>query len=447
SASDEIWQQGATSFSVAGIHSEVGFYRGILDKIEAEPQIEQFHEYKSAANAYMETGFTDSHREATLSLLDSLYLTAVENIALDRGLTPSAVKTAFTDAPHTAEEASALGFVDEIGYYLDARDYARDKAGGGSVRFDSVHSYSVTPDFSAPVIAFVGGQGSVVNGESRDGSNPLSSSVTMGGDTVSQAINDAAMDESVKAILFRVSTPGGSATASDQIHDAVQRARDAGKPVIVSMGQYAASGGYYVSANADHIVALPGTITGSIGVLGGKIAFEDSYAMIGYNVEQLDVGGDFVSAFSVDVPFTESQRLAFRARLEDIYNGFVSRVAEGRNMSVNQVGKVAKGRVWTGVQALEHGLVDEQGGLMTAIAAARRLAGIDEDSGVRLKMFPRPKSATEQLEEILGSAVSARQDLDLLREVAALPEVRAVIDARAGLEPGQELLADIPDIE
>ncbi len=446
SASDEIWQQDTTAFSIAGIRSEVGFYRGVLDKIEAEPQIEQFYEYKSAANAYMESDFTDAHRESTTSLLNSLYVTAIGNIALDRGLSPSDIETAFKNAPHSAEDALELGFTDKLGHYLDARDYAQEKAGGKAIKFKSVKNYSFTQDYSAPAIAFIGGQGPVVNGKSADGSSPFSSSVSMGGDTVSEAINAATKDKSVKAIVFRVSTPGGSPVASDQIHDAVARAKDAGKPVIISMGQYAASGGYYVSANADHIVAMPGTITGSIGVLGGKVALEDSFAKVGYNVGQVNVGGEYVDAFSGDIPFSDTQKTAYRGQLEDIYEDFTSRVAEGRNLPIEDVLEIAKGRVWTGAQAKERGLVDEEGGLLTAIAAAKRLAEIDEDKNVRLKFFPRPKTTAEQLEDLFGGSASAREDLEMLRDIADIPEVRAMIDARARLEPGQELMADIPDI-
>lgn len=447
SASDEIWQQDTTAFAISGIRSEVGFYKGVLDKIEAKPQIEQFHEYKSAANAYMQSDFTDAHRESTRSLLNSLYQSAIGYIALDRGLSPSTIETAFNEAPHSAEDALEIGFTDKLGHFLDAQDYVKEKAGGKSIKFKPVSAYEFTPDFSGPAIAFVGGQGPVVNGRSADGSSPFSSQVTMGGDTVSEAINAAVEDKSVKAILFRVSTGGGSAIASDQIHDAVNRAKEAGKPVVISMGQAAASGGYYVSANADHIVALPGTITGSIGVLGGKIAMEDSFAKVGYNIGQVNVGGEFVDAFSGDKPFTESQRAAYRGQLADIYEDFTSRVAEGRDLPMEDVLNIAKGRVWTGRQAMERGLVDEEGGLLTAIEATKRLAGIDADKNIRLKMFPRPKSTTQQLEELLSGSVSVTEDLETLRAISQMPEIQALIDAKARMQPGQELMADIPDIK
>jgi len=174
-----------------------------------------------------------------------------------------------------------------------------------------VSAYGPGINVTGPVIAFIGGQGPVTMGGSQDGSNPFSSAVSMGSDTLSKALKKAADDKKVKAIIFRVSSPGGSATASDEIYDAVELAKEADKPVIISMGQYAASGGYYVAANADKIIAMPTTITGSIGVVGGKVALRDAYSKIGYNVEHVRIGGEYGGAYSGDEPFTQAQRKAF----------------------------------------------------------------------------------------------------------------------------------------
>jgi len=169
-------------------------------------------------------------------------------------------------------------------------------------------SYSLGGFNKGPVIAFVGGEGPVMMGRSQDGSNPFKTAITMGGDTVTKSIDAAIKDKRVKAIVFRVSTPGGSATASDQINAAILRAKEAGKPIIISMGQYAASGGYYVSAHADKIIAMPTTITGSIGVLGGKVSLENAYSKIGYNVERIAIGGDYLGVYSGDTAFSDRTR-------------------------------------------------------------------------------------------------------------------------------------------
>jgi protease-4 len=447
-ASDEIWMQDTTGFAVSGLHSESEFYGGVFEKFEAEPQIEQFYEYKNAANTYTQTGFTESHREATTSYLTSIYDGAVAHIAEDRGLTPEAVKEVLTSAPHSAEAALKAKMVDKMGHVEEARDYARKKAGDDSIKFKSVKAYGPGNNFSGKTIAFIGGQGAVVTGPSSDGSNPFSGGgLTMGGDTLAKAFDDAAKNKNVKAIVFRVSSPGGSPAASDQIHDAVARAQEAGKPVIISMGQYAASGGYYVSANADKIVAMPGTITGSIGVLGGKVALEDSFAKIGYNIEGITIGGDYAGAFSVDEPFNQGQRAAYRGQLQDIYEDFINRVAEGRELPLNRVKEIAKGRVWTGEQAKELGLVDELGGIMKAIDVAKEMADIDADAKIHLKRFPRVKSTSEQLEELFDGSVEMTESLAQFNQIMQMPEVKAAIKARNASRVGAELKTEIAKIE
>ncbi len=447
-ASDELWMQDTTGFAVAGLRSESEFYGGVFDKFEAQPQIEQFYEYKNAANTYTQTGFTDAHREATTSYLTSLYDGAVAQIAEDRGITIDAVKGILISAPHSAEAALEAKMVDKMGHVEEAREYARKKAGGDAIKFKTVKAYGPGNNYTGKTIAFIGGQGPVVTGPSADGSNPfMGGGVTMGGDTVAKAFDDAAKDKNVKAIVFRVSSPGGSPAASDQIHDAVARAQDAGKPVIISMGQYAASGGYYVSANADKIVAMPSTITGSIGVLGGKVALEDTFAKVGYNIEGITIGGDYAGAYSADEPFNQGQRAAYRGQLEDIYEDFTTRVAEGRNIPLERVKEIAKGRVWTGAQAKDIGLVDELGGIMKAIEVAKEMAEIDADTKINLKRFPRAKSTSEQLEELFGGSAQMSENLAAMSEIMQMPEVQAAIKMRKSSKIGAELEAEIAEIK
>jgi len=213
------------------------------------------------------------------------------------------------------------------------------------------------------------------------------------------------------------------------------------------MGQYAASGGYYVAAHADHIVALPQTITGSIGVFGGKVALEGTFAKIGYNIEGITVGGEFSGAYSADAPFTPTQAEAYRGQLQDIYDDFITRVSNGRDMPLDRVKEIAKGRVWTGAQAKEIGLVDELGGIMAAIDAAKTLADIDVDDDVRIKIFPRQKSIEEQINDIFTGSAQIAEDIKTLQDIAALPEVQAAIRARNSARFGQELKAEIPDVK
>ncbi len=447
SAADEIWQQDTTGFAVAGIRSESGFYGGVAEKYDAKVQMEQFYEYKNAANVYTQKDYTPAHREATESLLNSFYTIATSQIAIDRDMSVKKISRLFEAAPHSAESALKAGLTDKLGHYLEAQDYVKEKAGGDDVTFQNVKAYGATLYNSGPVIAMIGGQGPVMMGKSSDGANPFSNNVTMGSDTLASAFEAAANDDDVKAIVFRVSTPGGSATASDQILNAVSRAQTAGKPVIISMGQYAASGGYYVSAYADKIVALPSTITGSIGVLGGKIALRDTFARIGYNIEAINKGGDYLGVYSGDEPFTQAQQAAYRGQMEDIYVDFTTRVSEGRNLPLERVLEIAKGRVWTGEQALERGLVDELGGFRKAIEVAKAEAGIDADKSVKLKHFPRPKSDLEQIEALFGQSVKAQSDLAALRDIVEMPEIKALLEARKDLQTNQELKAILPKID
>jgi len=448
SASDEIWIQDTTGFAIAGIRSESEFYGGVFEKFGAKPQIEQFHEYKNAANTYVEKGYTEAHREAATSYLTSLFNNSVSQISADRGLTVAQVENLLTNAPHSAEDALSAKMVDKLGHVEEAREYAREKAGGKKIKFKTVKAYGPGNNYTGKTIAFIGGQGAVMTGESSNGASPFSrGGLTMGGDTVAKAFDEAAKNKSVKAIVFRVSSPGGSPAASDQIHDAVARAQEKGKPVIISMGQYAASGGYYVSANADKIVAMPATITGSIGVLGGKVALEDTFAKIGYNIDGITIGGDYAGAYSVDEPFNQGQRAAYRGQLEDIYEDFTTRVAEGRDIPLEQVKEIAKGRVWTGAQAKEIGLVDELGGIMKAIDVAKEAADIDADTKINLKRYPRAKSTSEQLEELLGGSVKISDNLSQLSEIMNLPEVQAAIKARQVTKVGQELKAEFGEVK
>ena len=433
SAADEIWLQDTTNFAVAGYRAEIEFLGGVFEKYDAKAEFIQFHEYKNAVNTYTKKTLTPAHRTAMTELLQSLMDTGVGNIANDRNLDKAAVTNLLKDAPHSAESAKELRLIDTLGHYASARDYAKKQAGGDDVHFQSIGDYDLDTG-TGPIIAFIGGQGAVVEGNSQDGSNPFSNTLSMGGDTVSQAFIKAAKDDKVKAIIFRVSSPGGSPTASDQIWDAVNRAKKAGKPVVVSMGQYAASGGYYVAANADKIVAMPTTITGSIGVYGGKIYLKDTLAKFGYNVEAINLGGEYGAVYSAFEPWSQGNRAAYHNVLENIYDDFTSRVADGRGIPIERVREIAKGRVWTGVQAEEIGLVDHLGGFAKAVEVAKYLADIDDDTKVHIKKFPRDLTPAEQFEQLFNVTADATANLENLQILMQSREFEALVKAQTILQ-------------
>lgn len=447
SASDEIWLQASTSLSTAGMYAQSEFFGGVMEKVGAEPQFIRHGAYKNAVNSYTEEGFTPEHREAMTSLLTSVFDNAVDNIATDRELTRDQVLGLLNTAPHNARDALDAGLIDTLGYLEDAREYVAEKAGDEDTVFKPIAEYKPNRNSGKPVIALIEGQGSIMPGRSA-GDGLFSSGANIGSETMAAALDAASDDEKVKAVVLRVSSGGGSAAASDQIMAAVKRVQDAGKPVIISMGQYAASGGYYFAAPADHIVAMPQTITGSIGVFGGKIAFEDTFAKVGYNLDSIRVGGEFAGVYNIDEPFTEAQRAGYQRQMDKIYDDFVGIVAEGRDMSREAVIAVAEGRVWTGEQALERGLVDELGGFETALRAAKRFVELDEDAIVHVKRFPRPKTREELFNDLFSGTVSTGRDLERLGTLMDMPEVQAALRMRSQMSSqGQELRGTLPIIE
>jgi len=430
----DIWMQASTSFAVSGLQTEAEYYRGVFDKIDADPEFVQFYEYKSAADTYDETGMTAPVREATEAWLGSVHAELITDIARQRGLSEEALKAALDRAPLSAEDAAELGLINALGYYEEAIAHAKELAGSEDATMLDIEDYKVSNGkYSGPVIAMINGEGAIVPGGSTP-SIPFAGGTIFGSDAISAAFDEAIENEKTKAILFRVSSPGGSAAASDQIDAALRRAKAKGIPVVISMGQYAASGGYYVSANADYIYAQPTTITGSIGVLGGKLALEGTFEKVGYNIDSVIVGGPYTGAYSANTPFTDYQADGFRSQMADIYEDFTTLVASGRDMPIEQVQEIAKGRVWTGAQAKELGLVDELGGFFDALEKARELAEIDEDDEIYLRRYPKAKTFEEQLSDLFNASAQTSEDLDSLRTLMQSEEMQALLRARAAMD-------------
>ncbi len=408
-AAEEIWMQPGSDFMINGVTFETEFLKGLFEKIGLTPQIYALYEYKNAPNSYNETSYTEPHREALEGLATSLWNTALTDIAADRGMQVPALKAMLESGPKSAEAALDAKLVDKLGWPEDAEEAALERAGDNAELVDLF--YYTSPPSKAKardgMIAIVGGEGAVVTGGGGS-SSPFSDAPGFASDVIARAILDAAENENVKAIVFRVDSPGGSPTASDQIWRAVERAKEKGKPVVVSMGSLAASGGYYVSTGADAIIANRGTITGSIGIFGGKFAIDGTFNKIGVTFDTVSVGGDFANAYGVS-EFNQSQEAEIRAMLKRGYDRFVGLVGEGRGMSYDEVHEVARGRVWSGEAAQTIGLVDELGGIMTAIAKAQELAEMDTATMPVLAYYPQRKSGFEALESLFGvSAETAR---------------------------------------
>ncbi len=459
SAFGEVWMQPSGSVGLIGFASNATFLRDAFDKAGIEPQYVARGQYKSWANRFTEHGFTTAHREAVTRMLESLQEQAWQAIAESRKLDPAALDALADRAPLLRDDAVAAGLLDRIGFrdeayariaelvgVQDASDdaepprlYLARYAGAARSRL-APPKPSVPGRRPKPTLAVIAVDGMIVDGRGGPQFLPFGAA-TAGGDTIGAALREAGADDSVSAIVLRVNSPGGTITASESIWREVTRARDRGKPVVASMGAVAASGGYYVSMGADAIVANPATVTGSIGVITGKLVIRDL-------LQRLGVGSDTVrtnanaDAWSIDAPFTPEQQAHREAEADLFYADFVQRVAEARNLTAEAVDRVAQGRIWTGADACKHGLVDELGGFRTAVRRAKVLAGRDEDSDVRIVSYPgsslldmvRPRASSQPAAASLPDALAAL----LGRTVAGmLDNVEQTLSGASVLWPGQ----------
>jgi protease-4 len=394
-AFEKIWLQPSGDLGLTGIAVERVFLRGVLDRFGADFQVAKRHEFKSAAEQLTETGFSPAARQATDRMTASVTEQLVQAIAERRGLSREHVSDLIDAGPFLAARAQAEGLVDQLGYRDEVYDEARKLAGpqaailylgryarGKALAERARRTATTLPGSHEPGVALIYATGAIRRGRSVRGLMGGS----MGSDTIAGAIRSAIKDDGTRAIVLRVNSPGGSYVASDTIWREVVRARAGGKPVVASMGDVAASGGYYISMAADEIVAQPGTITGSIGVLTGKPVLGEALGRVGVSSD-LITHGAHSAMYSQLRPFTESEWALVNDWLDHIYADFTGKVATGRGMTQEQVHEIAKGRVWTGADALAHGLVDELGGLDDAVAIACRRAGLPATAPLRI--FPR----------------------------------------------------------
>jgi protease-4 len=391
-AFSRVYLQPSGDLGLTGISLEQWFYRGLMDKLGLDYQVAKRYEYKNAADRFTEHGFTGPAREATERLAQSLTGQLTDAIAQRLGISDDEARALIDNGPYLAQEALEARLVDALGYRDEVYAYARQHAGHDAslrylVRYQRSRSLAERarqlPSPGTEGVALIYASGPIRRG--RSGRGPLASGA-MGSDTVTAAIRAAAADHRSRAILLRVNSPGGSYVASDSIWREVVRAREGGTPVVVSMSDVAASGGYFIAMAADAIVAQPGTLTGSIGVLGGKPLAHSLLERAGVNTDTVAEGAH-ADMFSSTRPFSEDEWAKVNAWLDRIYEDFTTKVASSRGMSQEQVHEIARGRVWTGEDAAGNGLVDYLGGLDTAAELARKKAGLPENAPLRV--FPR----------------------------------------------------------
>lgn len=403
--------------SLVGLFSDSAFVRGALDKLKIEPQFAHVGDYKSGAEFFTETEHSAAAEEALGAVLDDLFEQVVDGVAAGRGLDTVVVQGLIERAPLTAREALASGLVDEVDYPDRFEQRLHELGGEDAILLPAEEYIPSGRSFDDRRIAVIFAQGTIVRGWS--GADPWSQQRYIGAETIGSIARALSEDPRVVGVVLRIDSPGGSPVASDLILRQMSLLAES-KPLVVSMSDVAASGGYFIAARGTKVLAEPATITGSIGVFGGKFVtrgFQEAWLGITHDVLKRGGNSDF---YSSTVPFSEKQEAHFRSLMEGVYDAFVERVSEGRNLSVAAVERVAGGRIWTGRQALTHGLVDELGGLERAVELTVAAAGLPAKTPVALDYYPRPPSLLELIERTLSPLLSGS-----VGGVPVLPDLRA----------------------
>ncbi|MBM4257696.1 MAG: signal peptide peptidase SppA [Deltaproteobacteria bacterium] len=411
-AFEHVYLQPSGDVGLSGLIVESPFIRGTLDKIGLEPRFAQRREYKNAMNVFTERKFTPPHREATQKVIDSQFGQIVRGIAEARSLSDETVRALVSKGPLTGQLALDNKLIDGLAYRDEVVATLKEKFGKDikPLSFTKYVARTERPHEQGDTIALIYGVGAVQRG--KGGYDPMSGSVSMGADSVTAAFRAAVEGKDVKAILFRIDSPGGSYVASDTIWRETLRAKEAGKPVIASMGNVAGSGGYFVAMAADKIVAQPGTITGSIGVLSGKMLTNKFWDKVGVSWDEVHTTENAL-LWTSRHDYSPAQWTQFEASLDRIYDDFTSKAAQGRNLPKEKILAAAKGRIWTGEDAKTLGLVDELGGLSLALHLAKEAAGITADTDVQLEVFPREKPSLRQvlMERLFEDETEEEEDM------------------------------------
>lgn len=440
SATDQIWLQPVGNLSIPGLRAEMPFARELLDKVGVEPQFFARKEFKDVFSAFTERGMTDNTRLSVTKMLDDIGGQMIDGIAQDRHKTTDAIRQNINQGMLTDKEALDAGLIDHLDYFDSLKKNIRmDVVGTEDIKaMKFIRFGSYLDDVQASLtqglpgghaqIALIYAVGTIVSGD-----DSASSSVALGGaaanaEDIAKNIDQSARDKHIKAIVLRIDSPGGSPSASETIRRALIHAQESGKKVVVSMGGMAASGGYWIAAPADRIFAMPATITGSIGVAGGKFVFAKLWDKVGVNWDNVHIGENS-SMLSSNEVYSEDERERMNTLMDSIYDAFITRVAEGRHMPKERVDEIARGRVWTGASALPIGLVDELGSLNDALDHAAILSGFKSRRDAVIVELPKQKSVVEKIAELLGTQTRIGQGLSAQ---TALAEILAPLVSQYG---------------
>ncbi len=428
SAADRIVLNPAGGLMVTGLRATISYYKVALDRLAIDTQWVKYGKYKTYPESFSRGGPSDEAKEVRNDLLDTLYDALAAGIGAGRGKTAAEIKALIDDGPFVAQECLDKGLVDHLAFWDEVQPWLKKEHGAMSFVRSSRGGNAPEPWGLRPVIAVVVVEGSIVDGKSS--SVPLLGTKNVGGATIVKAVEQAAANPRVAGILLRINSPGGSSVASDHMHRALQKAAK-GKPVVASMGNVAASGGYYIAMGAREVLASDLTVTGSIGIFTGKPAFGRVYTWLGIGRETFSRGKN-ADLFGTDTPWTEAQLKLMHQKLKVFYDLFLKRVADGRKMKVEEVDAVAQGRVWFGGQARGHKLVDTRGGALDALRRVKVLAGLDREEPVALSFYPKA-SLTQRVLNTLGIRM-------LLERFEGLEDaLRLAYPFLSGFSPGEPL--------
>lgn len=407
SAADQVWMQPSGDWSWTGISLDGVFVKDTFDKLGLAADFIQRHEFKGAAEPVTRSSFSPPVRENLGRAVDGWFAQMLKGVAASRGLPETGLRAMVANAPLSSGEALRSKLIDKLGYRKDAADAAGARDGKAeAVSLERYFRRTGTPWKEGPTIAVIHGDGEVVRAEGRSFGTPRFSA-----DRIGKALEEASEDRDVVAIVLRIDSPGGSYVASDAIFDQIRRARKA-KPVVASLKDVAASGGYFVALAADRIIASPGTLTGSVGVVGGKVVAAELLKSAGVATDAIEAG-EHAGMWKMTRPFTDEERRRVESMFDRAYLDFTQKVGEARKLSPEDVDKVARGRVWTGEDARKLNLTDEEGGFLAAIGAAKQLAHLAPDAKVKVETFPSARAPWELLRDVLFSG-ELPEDLDTL---------------------------------
>ncbi len=434
-AADEIYLQPHSLAEFNGFAAEIPFLKRMFNKVGAEPQVENIGKYKSAGDIYKRESMTPAHREVTQNLLDDIFEEFTETVSQQRGINKGEFVAAINKGIHSSEGAFEFNLVDSLSYEANTIELLKKKVygennEGKNLRMMSLSRYAKIPYAEVGLdggskVALIYAIGGIVSGS--DSHDPLRGR-NMGSRSITRHLRSAKKNKSIKAVVIRVDSPGGSSIASDEIWSEINSVRKI-KPVVISMSDLAASGGYWMSMDADAIVAQPLTITGSIGVVLTLFDLSDTYGKLGINWEIVKKGTH------ADMPtdkraMTDEEWTTFKKMSREVYDVFVQKVADGRDKSWDEIDQIAQGRIWTGEDALKLGLVDSLGGLEVALEIAKEKSGIAEETKTQWLVYPQPKGFLESVFERLGARAAGllsrnNQDLALFRTLA--PETKSIL--------------------